>query len=132
MSRVSLRALLAAFLSLSFVGGLLLPGEHLHVNDDDHDRRETVIHRHAAPHQSPEKTGAFDHPEGAPHWLEGVLAGPAAGPQLPNPDVFIVEDAFAADLAGVVAGVNPASTPPVHGPPLIPVGCRAPPLGFLS
>ena len=87
MSRVSLRALLAAVLSLSFVGGLLLPGEHLHVNDDDgHGRRETVIHRHVAPHQSPEPAGAFDHPEGAPQWLEGGLAGPAAGPQLPNPN----------------------------------------------
>lgn len=78
MSRVSRRTLLAALLSLSVVSGLLLPGEHLHVNDDDHGRRQTMVHRHVAPHPvSREHAGAFDHPQGAPHWLEGVLAGPS-------------------------------------------------------
>lgn len=123
MSRVSFRVLLA-FLSLSLATGLLLPGEHLHVND----AHQTLIHRHLDAHPVvPGGSPTFDHPEGAPQWLAGVLAGPRTGPQLPQAHGAVVEPVRATNPPPRAGGMSPASTPPAHGPPLVAVGFRAPP-----
>jgi hypothetical protein len=124
------RVVTAVLLAVGLVGYVLLPPEHLHAGKlgsaHDHER---IVHRHASPH--PHAGGArssFGHSdESAPQFWDTVFL-PAPGAAAPHPAV-----------GGRLPIISPSpqigtrtyerrETRPVHGPPRINVGLRAPPL----
>ena len=116
---------------LAIVGIVLvpmLPPEHVHRGASDDRHTHTLIHRHWAPHATP--NGAHvGHPgvaEGAPLWLADP---PASALRL----VSVVADATRSPWpVGVPASrsttiVAPPSEPALHGPPRRPFALRGPP-----
>ena len=106
----------------------ILPPEHMHRGPLGSAHGRTLVHRHFAPHTTPNGTH-IEHPgvaEGAPLWL----ADPAGS--LPHPPSMTVDATLLLWHAlvppwGAGESVVAAPEPSVHGPPRFPRSSRAPP-----
>src|SRR5580704_3221746 len=107
----------------------ILPPEHMHRGPLGSAHGRTLVHRHVAPHTTPNGTH-IDHPgmaEGAPLWL----ADPAGS--LPHPPAMTADATLLlwhALAPPWTAGESVIAAPEtsVHSPPPLSIAPRAPPL----
>jgi hypothetical protein len=127
------RSIVCGLLSCAVAGVLLLPQEHVHVEDVADGHHTSVVHRHFAPHQVPDPRTSLDHPDNDPQWLLSVLAGPQ-GPVRLSPERQIGQSTpiHVTATLRVVAVASITTEASIHDPPLIgSLGLRAPPASLL-
>lgn len=125
--------MIAALLSIGLIGSLLLPQEHVHRTDSDHQSSVTV-HRHFDDHHEREDhrerdEPSVDHDGESARWIASAVASPRnsrpAAPML----VLVAHPEAATEPAAESGRLSQGTSRlSVHDPPFLRItGLRAPP-----
>src|SRR5689334_5560339 len=116
------RGVAALFLCAAVVASGLLPSEHVHEADPDHDA--PIAHRHFDAHHHDAAT--IDHDEGHVVWLVDAWFGQQST-QVSTPATVAVAWVFPLEASAGWSSAGSQTFKFPHGPPGSPPGLRAPP-----
>ena len=114
---------------IGIVVATVLPPEHIHRGPAGVLHTHTLVHRHFAPHTTPNGTHVDRPgvPEGAPQWLDDPSGSLPSLPLLAADNTVLLFCALHPPLGRGDDVTSPPETS-VHAPPRSPFALRAPPL----